>query len=190
MTQKRDLRLLRPFDLEAAKAGALVTSAFPHMDGAPIWKLKAGPDAKGLLVMEILRTGEFACAAPAMVFCMAPLCWIEGRPVYKDDVLYWKCDRAKFTAGAKMLPEGLIEGVSVMCDGTVYDQPNTGIMPDDLTWTKPAPLKLKKYGWLNVYKGFCAGAVIHKTRKDADNFASPNRVACVEIEWEELSPQL
>ena len=43
----------------------------------------------------------------------------------------------------------------------------------------------KKEGWINIYSvgGFATG--LHKTKAEADENASTNRVACIHIEWEE-----
>ena len=44
------------------------------------------------------------------------------------------------------------------------------------------PQKLKR--WVNMYAGIsaCSG---HPTKEDADNGATPDRIACIEIEFEE-----
>jgi len=75
-------KLLRPFDLEAAKAGAKITdkTEIEHTFAA-----EAGPD------------GDMAVRDPqGNVFVMdlsearmVPLAWVEGKPVYPGDVLYW-----------------------------------------------------------------------------------------------------
>ena len=42
----------------------------------------------------------------------------------------------------------------------------------------------KKEGWINVYE-YKNTSVVHSTKKDADRFSSPGRVACIHAEWEE-----
>lgn len=176
--------LLRPFDLEAAKAGAKITdkTEIEHTFAA-----EAGPD------------GDMAVRDPqGNVFVMdlsearmVPLAWVEGKPVYPGDVLYWNDNStksgSKFTAGNRVLLGGLIDGVSVVIDGPVY---NTGGMHSgNLTWTPP---KVKKDGWVNVYpksgfspdKAYC-DSHIYPTKVVADDKALFDRVACVRIEWEE-----
>lgn len=177
-------KLLRPFDLEAAKAGAKITdkTEIEHTFAA-----EAGPD------------GDMAVRDPqGNVFVMdlsearmVPLAWVEGKPVYPGDVLYGNDDStksgSKFTAGNRVLPGGLIAGVSVVINGPVY---NTGGMHSGkLTWNPP---KAKKEGWINVYSTSLASNArprfvgkVHPTKSGADFDAGEDRIACVRIEWEE-----
>lgn len=177
-------KLLRPFDLEAAKAGAKITdkTEIEHTFAA-----EAGPDGDmavrdpqgNIFVMDLSEAR------------MVPLAWVEGKPVYPGDVLYWNDDStksgSKFTAGNRVLPGGLITGVSVVINGPVY---NTGGMHSGkLTWNPP---KVKKEGWINLYskngmsKGMpVTGGQILPTKAVADNEAFDGRVACVRIEWDE-----
>lgn len=46
-------------------------------------------------------------------------------------------------------------------------------------------VKQKKEGWINIYYDSLHPSYIHKSKLLADNHASPNRVACIRIEWEE-----
>ena len=61
MEQTKDYSLLRPFDLEAAKRGEPIL----WIDHPIRWVALSDKELR-----------------------MAPLCWVEGRPVYKGDVLY------------------------------------------------------------------------------------------------------
>lgn len=84
--QAKNFSLLRPFDAEAAKRGEPIC----NLTGDEFWDYAAGPDSQGYLVVIKKHDGEFVNPrfAPASVFRMAPLCWCEGKPVYKGDVLY------------------------------------------------------------------------------------------------------
>lgn len=138
MRKEKDYSLLRPFDLEAAKAGALMTDiGIGTCNVEAAWRYVAGPDFNGNIIVERLRDGSFANPASTSIFRMAPLCWVEGRPVYPGDVMYWDCGSAVFTAGSRRLFDGLmIEGVSVTTDGIVHNIPGTGILLKNLTFEK------------------------------------------------------
>lgn len=169
MEQAKDYSLLRPFDLEAAKNGALLTGGAwtAHLfDGTAAWKYIAGPDVEGNVLVEIICSGRFSLF-PAECFCMAPLCWVEGRPVYPGDNLYWKNGCGVFTAGGRMV----------------------GVELNSLTWSKPKRT-VKKAGWINIYPlvGKCGQAgQIYPTKTAADNSASSARIACIRVEWEETT---
>ena len=48
------------------------------------------------------------------------------------------------------------------------------------------PKRVKKEGWVNVYRDSAGSyATINPTKEAADNWASRERVACIRIEWEE-----
>ena len=170
MEQAKDYSLLRPFDLEAAKNGVLLTGGAGKahfFDGTATWKYIAGPDVEGNVLVEIICSGRFNLF-PAERFCMAPLCWVEGRPVYPGDNLYWKNGCGVFTAGGRMV----------------------GVEPNSLTWSKPKRT-VKKAGWINIYPlswmDGRAGAIF-QTKTEADSSARSGRIACTRVEWEEAIP--
>lgn len=166
-----DYSLLRPFDLEAAKRGDLL--CWHNATGADyVARYIAGPDVKGLACVEV---DSHLTIHPVEYFRMAPLCWVEGLPVYCGDVLYNKIGQgltATGEDGGKLL-------ASEFPDGTLFE-------PDLLTWTPP---KVKREGWVNIYPPYhgwvakTSGA--HRTKEEADGYAEQARIACVRIEWEE-----
>lgn len=81
---KNQTALLRPFDLEAAKAGDLLCDK----SGKTGWKYVAGPDCDGVVAAIFCKTGRFIEPVLPEEFRMAPLTWVEGKPVYKGDILY------------------------------------------------------------------------------------------------------
>ena len=182
MTEK-NLELLRPFDLEAAKAGTLLCSEATFLNGEPAWKYAAGPDASGRIVAVKISDGNFAAASRPEALRMAPLCWVEGRPVYKGDVLFY---------------EGIGRGVVVgMKDGNqiaiTYDRHEDlgpiGALPRNLTWTPP---KVKREGWgvMRVGRVSCTREEAEAILKQyvgsnilSDTLEGELRVA--RIEWEE-----
>lgn len=108
---------------------------------------------------------------------LPPLCWVEDKPVYPGDVLYWKGaqtshQRQPFTAVAV---GGLGDWVCKHPSDDIYR-----LNESELTWTPP---KVKQEAWLNIYD--CAYASHWPTKETADTTASPDRRACIRIEWEE-----
>lgn len=76
---------LRPFDLEAAKSGELMQ----YFAGGDICTLVAGPDAYGCVCVSKGGVDKLRLIVyPVESLRMVPLCWVEGKPVYKGDVLY------------------------------------------------------------------------------------------------------
>lgn len=175
--------LLRPFDLEAAKAGAKIT------DGTFTFSFVAEAGDDGDMAVRF-DWGNIALL-PVDRARMVPLAWVEGKPVYPGDVLYWNATSGypgyRFTAENFYSVSGIISGSSVTASGAAL---LGGCMPvAELTWTPP---KVKKEGWVNVYpkngmsKGMpVTGGQILPTKAVADNEAFDSRVACVRIEWEE-----
>ena len=160
--------LLRPFDLEAAKAGDLLTD--PHSNY--LWSYVAGPDAIGKHILGVesdQSKGVFTCPCKAENLRMAPLCWCEGRPVYKGDVLYGAYGENVVKA-ANSLPGWLLSeaGIDFQVEGC--------------TWTKP---KIKKSGWMNRYPTSGFGGALYETKARADLNALSNRTDCIEVHWEE-----
>lgn len=77
---KNDYSLLRPFDIYAAKRGDTLFDLF----GGRVHFVD-GPDNGGKFAVRI--DGHFASVLGDQLR-MAPLGWVEGRPVYKGDVLW------------------------------------------------------------------------------------------------------
>lgn len=238
MNEQRDYSLLRPFDLEAAKAGALLGDAV----GSPTWKYAAGPDSNGNISVIIIKTGLFAEPSPTRVFKMAPLCWVEGRPAYKGDVLY----RPGIDDGPVVASH--IENVDGD-DYLVFEGSDRDEFADNrrgyMTWAEPNPVlcevegkpvrkgdrlwsnyfkvwfavteiedgffvherrvstpatscswkrKVKKQGFINIYPpAACHGTgavasvatTIYPNKGMADALMALNRIACLQVEWEE-----
>lgn len=162
----KDYSLLRPFDREAAKRGEPICY---RIDGSKRIYM-TGPDNANHLCVEDPADGRFVLAHVDK-YRMAPLAWVEGKPVYKGDgPLFIKDNGEKVFVSRS----GLIErptNVVAVC-----------ILEHRLTWTPP---KVKREGWVNIYpKGEFH---VRDSKEDADNCARhrTDRVACVRIEWEE-----
>lgn len=171
---EKNYNLLRPFDLEAAKRGEAVTfKTVPR-----VLHYVSGPDVGGTVCVKD-EGGQFGLYKHEYLR-MAPLCWVEGKPVYKGDVLYDKETRIPY----KYIAHSIDSYGRLRSDGTTN---GTLEDPKYLSWTPP---KVKREGWINIYKGndtyeYVSGD-IHKTKSLADmRLASKDRIACIHIEWEE-----
>ena len=171
MEYEKDYSLLRPFDLDAAKRGESICCA----TGADATYI-CGPNSLNSIVVQ-WHDDRFSVMHISNIR-MKPLFFVEGKPVYKGDVLF-------NTTGAivRRVVSMRIGCGEVLCeDGIGYDI-------NELTWS--AQPKVKREGWINVY-GYHRPAYIHRTRKDADfsatracGNADNRRIACVRIEWQE-----
>lgn len=170
-----DYTLLRPFDLEAAKAGEALIN--PE-DGTECLYV-AGPHPITQEIVVDFNSPYGFDFGEASDFRMAPLCWVEGRPVYKGDVLY-----SAFLEGS---PKRTVTGID---DDGILSTEERGLNtcdPEDLTWTPP---KVKREGWVNVYPKPTEELVAsvshaHASKEKADSLAASGRIACIRIEWEE-----
>ena len=194
MEKWKDYSLLRPFDLEAAKNGALVC----WMDeGGPlryVGKATCGADTACFEWIGGTHKGTFETYSNTNLR-MSPLCWVEGRPVYPGDVMYWKCVVAEFKAGDRILLGGqMVDGALVTTYGTSngFTRRIDGIetLQENLTWEK-SKRTVKKAGWINIYPlswmDGRAGAIF-QTKTEADSSARSGRIACTSVEWEEAIP--
>lgn len=166
----KDLSLLRPFDLEAAKRGELLVSI--GCEGW-VWKFAAGPDIKGKMVAlvvennnekDCLEIGELTNSTKPIEFRMAPLFWLEDKPVYKGDFIFEKTSGRSF----------FVDGVA---DSKYF------------TWNKP---KEKKHGYINLYplgndKRLSGRMfdVVFESEEMAKINANSDCIACVRVDWEE-----
>ena len=189
MEQTKDYSLLRPFDLEAAKAGAPLFEIFMHPSTVKtdeeIGTYITGPNNQNEYITSYPPNGYVVYKYSIADVRMAPLAWVEGKPVYKGDILYWNKKTsypgAVFTVGSKIIYETLISGKTVIPDGTVFPDDNeSGMLAINLTWNKP---KVKKSGWMNSYDS--GEHYVYPTKDRADAMATHSRKDCIEIFWEE-----
>jgi len=115
---KKDYSLLRPFDLEAAKAGALLTKQGPVNSSAKSpFTLAAGPGTDGDCAVQDALGNIWVCHGDCL--CMEPLAWVEGRPVYKGDVLHHSAVGNFIVEGVYSENEGRGCGPSLAAAGLV-----------------------------------------------------------------------
>ena len=173
----KDYSLLRPFDLEAAKRGDSVMEITDDEKSNIIWTNKHGEvlidwNSVGFCIYDKNKTIE--------LLRMAPICWVEGKPVYKGDVLYRKDLEMKQVTAASIFNNG--------SDYLQFEEGGNARLSDggaSLTW---APPKVKREGWVNVYSAQESVACLSDawpTKEKCDALQRPGRIACVRIEWEE-----
>lgn len=175
MTEK-DYSLLRPFDLEAAKAGGRMLNR-TWFDG--VCTYIAGPDANGWIATENEK-GIFIFSAQTNLL-MLPLCWVEGKPVYPDTTIE-RADNGwlvKWSADGK----GWQDGAGNWSDGE---------MGFKVQWRRPKPVTR----WLNVFAtDYAVGRAkqyhaLHTSRADADSACTHElRIDCIEITLPPFEPK-
>jgi hypothetical protein len=201
---EKDYSLLRKFDLDAAKRGEAICMMSRRNARFVAHVPECQIDRRVLVIAEGASNVNAYCddgcyiikdpGAPEALR-MAPLAWVEGKPVYPGDVLYWLNaynPGATFVVGDRVLDSGTIAGVSTMHDGTTRGEGgDSGMRPENLTWTAP---KVKRHGWVNVHRktggvpAHCAFVShAYSTKELADMYEENHgpRLACIRIEWEE-----
>ena len=167
MTEK-DYSLLRPFDLEAAKAGAKVCW---HEDGEVAVDVMFVRD-RVIPLFEMCfseeRAAVFTHDDSRRYLRAAPLCWVEGKPVYPGDML----EHAKHGEVVAKSRHAASKGMLVV---EKYDSLALG----NLAWPRPKPVKR----WINIYP-----ANSFESQDSANEYAASSRIACIEIELPPIKP--
>lgn len=175
----KDYSLLRKFDLEAAKRGELMC----NVQGEGKFKLKRYTMNANDVVVEVTLEDSRWCEPRYLR--MLPLCWIEGKPVYKGDVLWRKDkDNGEVTqVTVKAFVESEYTGIQFLKFEENVDT-RLDFTWSTLHWEKPK-VKVQKEGWMNIYPvEFTCGAFVYKTKELADINASRTRIDCVKVQWE------
>lgn len=173
MTEK-DYSLLRPFDLEAAKAGVLLCD----QSGSTLAGLLCcTPDSSGYFRAWVDRIGGLVSSLPGKSIRLAPLCWVEGKPVYSGDVLE-HAKHGEVVAKSRHASKGMLVVEK-------YDSLALG----NLAWPRPKPVKR----WINVYPGMYrdggpCSTTMHSTKEAADDDLMHGSIACIEIELPPIKP--
>lgn len=179
MTEK-NFELLRPFDLESAKAGDKFFWINMECEFLGISKHPGGVNGGATIRAEHDGGMSYVYPNEAKAY---PLCWVEGRPVYKGDVLYMTTG---YYVGKPFVPH---QFNGFMLISELNDTTKHRYRPEYLTWTPP---KVKREGWINIYpkSGLhhgCAAQTSHafQSKEIADWAATAARITCIHIEWEE-----
>ena len=139
---EKNFELLRPFDLEAAKRGDPLLWSGQYIPVTFVARARNGntniiecPGMHGGLLSEVQY-------APDHYLYMAPLAWVEGRPVYPEDTLYYREDapaKGRFVAKRQHELEGIVYGHSFFSNGfNCFDDGFEKLAL--LTWTEPNPI--------------------------------------------------
>lgn len=183
---KKDYSLLRPFDLEAAKRGEAIIDT----DGDECNYI-AGPhkETAEIVVEFPCDLGFMTCMAQNLR--MAPLAWVEGKPVYKGDGPIY----------SKIAPQS---GQVARCDGEWlviqsgdFEYRTTA---ENFTWTRP---RVKREGFVCIVKTkpnsvtgelpdvIIRNGDIYSTHEDAKAWADRcgDVIAIAPIAWEEPADQ-
>lgn len=166
-----DYNLLRPFDLDAAKKGEPICFA----DGTPVKFLaheQGHPYLRDWAIIVLSPGGisthvedgqRYRDETTTLDLRMAPLCWVEDKPVYKGDKLWHKRRRDAVTAHN-------INHKGYLC--TKYDK--LGDKLENLTWEAPKKqVKLLAYidsaGYLRWREERLYGTAIRGTRVPSED---------------------
>ena len=173
MTEK-DYSLLRPFDLDAAKAGAklfCINSKNGETECAFIQK--AGDE----LCIHFERYG-FSIHDETDSLRMAPLCWVEGKPVYPGDVLEVELvSRGDWCEATVARSGSAHDGERIIAEGVGKEIINAPVSL--CRWPRPKPVKR----WINIYP-----ANSFESQDSANEYAASSRIACIEIELPPIKP--
>jgi len=166
--------LLRPFNLELAKQGEEI--CWSHLD-CPVTFI--GVSQAGKIAFESENELGFISSSS---FRMKPLTWIDGIPVYKGDVLWYR--------GQQFCIE--VQGYNPTCEdgliGIVVKSQTELISVGEQTsapfyqwqWDKPKQV-VKRKVWINVYSDYFYS---YFSKEEADTLAGKGRITCVEREIE------
>lgn len=176
-----DYSLLRPFDLQAAKAGERIV--IREAGNLVERTFVTGPDDHGYFVVKT-SDGWFRFGKDTD-YRMAPLAWVEGKPVYKGDKM-WRKD-GQWTYGHEIVGKTKQEDIALGVLLQVTEQGTT--WSENLTWNPP---KVKREGWIAIklttkpganYSAFCSHVLSSKAK--AESHYGSEKVAVVLVEWEE-----
>jgi hypothetical protein len=146
MTQTKDHSLLRAFNQEQAQAGEeVVISAMP-------WDVTykgCTSDNTGVFYETTYDGNTLGGCISKQNVRMKPLAWVEGKPLYKGDVLYYNLTTTKALVVSEALTFGHGSvGVRTSIGGTLH-------FTQELTWEEP-----KKHVHQDLIDAFEKGAKI------------------------------
>ena len=155
MEQTKDYSLLRPFDLEAAKRGESIL----WIDSPVRWVALSAQASDACNIVEHAQGLSYVRDKELR---MAPLCWIEGRPVYRGDKLYYRSGAGRFVAKRRHDEQDKVLGDSFFTDGSSFTDVGVFELCDLwFTWDDPSPVLCEVEGkpvrkgdriWSNFFK--------------------------------------
>ena len=125
---------------------------------------------------------------------MKPLAWVEGKPVYKGDVLWYNefGFSIEVTGNNDYDPDnglkGKVKEVTKENPSRYVGGELTWAPFDKWSWNKP---KVKREGWINVYRNR-GTSFVYETKEDAIEWVTNTNgsldelyITTIRIEWEE-----
>lgn len=173
---KHDLNLLRPLTLDDIKPGTLITWV-GNINFGETGEIVYGPAGKKQDFVVNWKEDRLVIHRPGSDYPrLTPLTWVEDKPVYPGDVLWYK--RFKGCKATAIGPHTYCEsgGIEYLDgnDGKKYSADAAAF-----TWTPP---KTKHQVWLNLYPDGSCG--VYSTEEHANaRVVSPQTVRRL-IEWE------
>lgn len=186
--ETKDYSLLRPFDLEAAKAGEAIMWLGERVEYLGLSPINTNRYGEHLIRVE--HNGGLSYVVWEEIK-MAPLVWVEGKPVYKGDVL-WYSEMGfsiEVTGYNDYNPNNGLKGEVK----EVTENNPCGYVGGELTWApfnkwswnKPKQ-KVKRKVFINIYpEGPNNFVSVYSSKELAERYAASDRIACVETEIEE-----
>ena len=150
---EKDYSLLRPLDVEAAKRGEAILWGGQF---TPATYVARSNDGKTNIVEVPTMHGGLlskVCYAPDDYLRMAPIEWVEGKPVYKDDVLYYRLSGHKFHVKKKPETDGFLVGLHEFGRPHGFGLQSRVEHLSVLTWDQPRPKQ--DDGWITWNGGEC-----------------------------------
>lgn len=131
------------------------------------------------------KTGTYYIV-PVACYYHNPLAWVEDKPVYKGDVLWYI--RGKWSMSItgynhRVSGQNGFEGIVFKGDD-IYNVKGDANWAPFSNWTWDAP-KEKKQAWINIYKDPTSIMCRYDTYVDAQQHSNKNTIDTIQIEWEE-----
>lgn len=141
MNEKHNCKLLRPVKFKDVQVGDVLVLK----DSSPVSKSSVAYKANKFVVLRFSDGSEGTCHGSRLEidFALAPLCWVEGKPVYRGDTLY----RPGVEAGKALVASHITgSGVKYLhfsnaSGASEYADNRRGY----LTWTKPEQKRVPSF---------------------------------------------
>lgn len=138
MNEKHNHKLLRPVKFKDLQVGDVLILK----DSSPVSKSSVTYKANKFVVLRFSDGSEGTCYQSRLEidYGLAPLCWVEGKPVYPGDgPLYYKYGLLYYKHGP--LWKYNVEGVTAfsISDDELHFHGGIAFPISDATWTKPKP---------------------------------------------------
>jgi hypothetical protein len=142
VNEKHNHKPLRPVKLKDLQVGDVLILK----DSSPVAKSSVAYKANKFVVLRYSDGTEGTCYQSRLEidYALAPLCWVEGKPVYPGDgPLYYKHDhRWKYNT------EGVF--ASSIRDDELHFHGGIAFPIADATWTKPEPKRVPSLSLIHI----------------------------------------